>query len=541
MRKGIHALAVWLGFGLWAVAVQAQSDGITEQLRQRLQSDMTGEAIQVANGPLGSAVAVSRFYAQRDYRPAWLAGERPTAPAAALVGILEKADQDGLRPADYHVSYLRRALAQFPDGGSPVDLELRLTDAFMTYGSHLLSGRLSQRWGQGRYSLTPRSMDLAAVLQETLAAGSLQQTLANLASPHPEYARLRAALERYRRIARAGGWPAIDPGPKLVWGARGERVAQLQTRLRVTGDLEPGPAAPASEAVFDLALETAVKRFQRRHGLLVDGVVGANTLAALNVDAEQRVRQIELNMERWRWLPEDLGRRHILVNIPGFEMSVVEDGRPVMEVPVIVGRSKRPTPVFSAQMSYLVLSPYWNVPETIALEDKLPLLRQDPYALFREGIHVYDVRTGLGVDPGQVNWRAVGKGNFPYRLRQDPGRGNALGSIKFMFPNPWDIYLHDTSSRHLFERSRRMFSSGCVRVAKPYELAEYLLRDDPRWTRQAIEKVARGGRERSVTLRERIPVHLLYWTVRAEEDGTVQFLDDIYQRDESLARAMSSS
>ncbi len=540
MRMGVHALAIWIAVGLWAVAAQAQTGGMAELLRQRLQVDTTRETVHVVGGPLSSPMAVSRFYAQRNYRPAWLEDGRSLA--TTLVAILEKAEQDGLRIEDYHTRSLRLGLDDMAAGnGLSVDLELRLTDAFMTYGAHLLSGRLPQHWGQGRFSLTPRRMDLAVVLQEALSDGSLLQALANLASPHPEYGRLRAALERYREIAQAGGWPTIDPGPKLVRGDHGQRVARLQARLRVSGDLEPEPPIPAGEAVFDLALEVAVKRFQRRHGLLADGVVGANTLAALNVDAHQRVRQIELNMERWRWLPEDLGRRHILVNIPGFDMRVVEDGRPVMEVPVIVGRSKRPTPIFTAKISYLVLSPYWYVPETIALEDKLPLLRRDPYALFREGIHVYDARTGVGVDPGQVDWKAVGKGNFPYRLRQNPGRSNALGSIKFMFPNPWDIYLHDTSSRHLFGRSRRMFSSGCVRVAKPYELAEYLLRDDPRWSRRAIENAARGGRERSVTLREKIPVHLLYWTVRAEEDGTVRFLDDIYDRDISLARALSSS
>jgi murein L,D-transpeptidase YcbB/YkuD len=297
------------------------------------------------------------------------------------------------------------------------------------------------------------------------------------------------------------------------------------------------PGVSGNDYLFDNALSEAVKRFQRRHGLLEDGVVGGRTLAALNVPVSERVRQIELNLERLRGLPESLGQRYILVNIPDFRMRVVEGDENVLDAEVIVGQPKRPTPVFSGNMSYLVMSPRWHVPYSIAVKDKLPLLRRDPYALYRQGIHIF-AANGREVNPGMINWHGVSRRNFPFHLRQEPGSRNALGRIKFIFPNPHQVYLHDTPQTHLFGRSERAFSSGCVRVSKPVELAEYLLKQDPGWSRKKIVSVSEGKHERHVNLPESIPIHLLYWTAWVSEDGVVNFRRDIYGHDKGLAKVL---
>ncbi len=268
--------------------------------------------------------------------------------------------------------------------------------------------------------------------------------------------------------------------------------------------------------------------------------MGPATLDALNVPVNKRLRQIELNMERWRWLPRNLGKRYILVNIAGFSLDVYEDNRHMMDMRVVVGRQYRRTPVFSKDMTYLVISPYWHIPPNIALKDKLPLIRKNPGYLEQERIRVFH---GAGaemreIDAKTVDWATITGRNFSYRLRQDPGPFNALGRVKFMFPNKYNVYLHDTPSQELFAKTVRTFSSGCIRIEKPIELAEYLLKDYPEWTRERILSTADRRIERTVQIKKPLPVHLLYWTAWIDRDGRMQFRNDIYKRDELLDRAL---
>ena len=268
--------------------------------------------------------------------------------------------------------------------------------------------------------------------------------------------------------------------------------------------------------------------------------MSAATRAELNVSVERRVEQLELNLERWRWLPQDLGRRHIIVNIAAFELEVVEDEAVVLAMRVVVGRPYHNTPVFSDTMRYIVLNPYWEVPRKIAVQEILPRIKRDPSYLAREKLRVFK---GWGleareVDPATVNWSAITPANFPFRLRQDPGPLNALGRVKFVFPNKFNVYLHDTPSRQLFEKTQRDFSHGCIRIQKPIDLAVYLLRQDPRWNRDALLRALDKAVDRSVPLPEPIPIHLLYWTAWADGDGTIQFRPDIYGWDAPLLGAM---
>ena len=270
------------------------------------------------------------------------------------------------------------------------------------------------------------------------------------------------------------------------------------------------------------------------------GRVGPATLAALNVSSADRVDQILLNMERWRWLPQDLGTRHIIVNIADFKLQVMENGQPVLNMKIIVGKGYRRTPVFSDKITYLVLNPSWLIPHEIAVKDKLPLVRKDPEYFTKQNIRVF---RGWGAESREinsktVNWSAVTPQTFPYRLRQDPGPENALGRIKFMFPNRFNIYIHDTPYRTLFHKASRTFSSGCIRIEKPLELAAYVLKPDSRWHPDAIRAALEQGEERTIPLPEPIPVHLLYWTVFVDPTGNLQFRPDIYNRDKRLSDAL---
>ena len=312
----------------------------------------------------------------------------------------------------------------------------------------------------------------------------------------------------------------------------------MRRRLALTGDCIAG--CEDSSTVFDTALVVAVQHFQKRHGLTADGAVGAKTTAAMNVPARERAQQIRLNMERWRWLPQDLGTRYILVNIAGFELDVVEAGQITKTTRVVVGKSFRRTPVFSDRMSYIVLNPYWNVPRKLAVQDILPQIRKDPDYLSKQGIRVYRGwgDSKVSVDPQSVDWSSVSGSTFPFWLRQDPGPLNALGQVKFMFPNEFNIYLHDTPHREMFAKEERSFSSGCIRVENAVELAEFLLKDDPRWTSETVEKALREDVDKTITLMGTVDVHLLYWTAWVTDDGTLNFRNDIYERDRLLAEAM---
>jgi murein L,D-transpeptidase YcbB/YkuD len=306
------------------------------------------------------------------------------------------------------------------------------------------------------------------------------------------------------------------------------------------GDLRnPGP--PGEPDVFDEALAAAVKRFQSRNGLEADGVVGPQTLAVLNIKVGQRIRQVELNLERWRWLPESLGDRYISVNTADFMLHVVEDRRTVLSMPVVVGNPERRTPVFSSQMSHIVVNPDWTVPFTIAVEDILPKAIAAPDYFDKRGISVYwgwDEKAPP-IDPRHVDWRAYGVNNFPFRFVQAPGPTNALGHFKFMFHNKFAVYLHDTPHRAHFDRVERDFSSGCIRLSDAPALAEYLLRDDPDWPARRLRSLLAEDESRVIRIKHPMRVHLLYMTAWVDEEGTLQFRRDIYDRDVDLARALA--
>ena len=343
---------------------------------------------------------------------------------------------------------------------------------------------------------------------------------------------LETALSQYRQLAAQGGWPPVPGGPALHEGDRNDRVPLLRKRLVASTDL--ATTADLGDH-FDGVLKEAVQRFQTRHGLTADGTVGAGTLTELNVPITERIRQLAASLERCQPLPTVLEHRHILVNIADFSLKLYEDGKPVLSMPVIVGKTYRQTPVFNGRISSLVLNPTWEVPHSIATKDILPKIKKNPGYLSQMHLRVFQGWNGTAeIDPATINWASLSATHFPYRLRQDPGPANALGRVKFLFPNPYDVYLHDTPSRELFQKDARTFSSGCIRIAKPLDLAVYLLQGTKLNSMDALNAAISREKTQQIIIPSPIAVHIVYMTAWVDREGIIQFRSDIYNRDPAL-------
>jgi murein L,D-transpeptidase YcbB/YkuD len=401
-----------------------------------------------------------------------------------------------------------------------------------------LGGRVNPEKIHPEWEVASPETDLVRLLNATLNTSRVRQLVERLHPPYDGFRGMRQALARYRRIADAGGWDTIPGDARLERGMENAAVARLRRRLVRSGDLTA--IQHFNPFLFDRPLARAVEAFQVRHGIAPDGVVGPQTRRALNVPVEARIRQLAINMERWRWVPRDLGPRYIMVNIADYSLTAFAEARPRLTMRVIVGRAYRKTPVFSENMTYLVLNPYWEIPPTLALQDVLPKIRKDPDYMPRQGIRLlsgWDAGA-RELDRSAIDWAQVQAGYFGLRLRQDPGPRNALGRIKFMLPNKHAVYLHDTPARGQFDALARGFSSGCIRVEDPIGLAAFVLDAPRKWNAQSLQKAIASGKRRVVKLTRPLPVHILYWTAWADAAGTVHFREDIYARDAALIKAL---
>jgi L,D-transpeptidase YcbB len=489
----------------------------------------------IAGETLAQWTALRSFYSLRQNRPAWLTGNTPTADAKLLIDMLSAADKEGLRPADYHIPVL--TTGQLPAN----ERELLLTDAALRYAHDQLTGRFEPRQMDPAWFIAPPvAPDIAGALQTALESHQLAQWLDTLPPPHPAYAQLRTALAHYRELAAQAPWPTIEDGPALKPGAHDARVPVLRQRLERSGELAHDETGDAT--LYDGTLAGAVRTFQLVQGLEADGVVGKATRAALNVSIQQRVHQLQANMERWRWLPRQFESPYIRVNMAGFELQVEEHDKPVLSMHVIVGKQLLSTPAFNSRITHIIFNPYWIVPQSIASKEILPILKQDPDYLSRENLQVFDSRSAGAqpIDPADIDWSQYTQRHFPFRLRQRPGPHNSLGQVKFLLPNPYDIYLHDTPSRRLFDKSVRALSHGCIRIQKPNELAEYLLRGSAKWNPEAIAAAIARQVTHTVTLPQSTSVYMLYFTAWVDSEGVVQFRDDIYARDVKLAQTFEN-
>jgi murein L,D-transpeptidase YcbB/YkuD len=484
---------------------------------------------------------VVRFYEARHFLPVWGDDSKGRRRARELVEALGEAGSYGLNPDDYPVEAIEDwKPVPGPSGArDAATRELFLTYVFLTYARHLAEGRVNPAAVDKDWHIAPRRLDLVRVLMRAVTEDDVAGTLRRLNPYHPEYVRLEAALGFYRRNEAAGGWPPVAGRFRVELGDTSEKVAEVRRFLAATGDLSAaGVRTDSTAAVFDSTLDVAVRRFQARHGLLVDGIVGRRTVAQMEVPIADRVRTMVLNLERWRWLPDSLGTRYVMVNVPAFRLEAEDNGRPVLSMRVVAGSEYKPTPAFADRITYIDLNPRWYVPRSIATEEILPKLEEEPDYLTSRSITVLD-HDNDAVNPDSVDWASVDTTDFPYRFRQEAGPRNPLGTIKFMFPNEYSVYLHDTSEPHLFDRAKRDLSHGCVRIEKPLDFAVYLLQGQGDWTKEKLKELIKSGKRRQLNLEHPMPVYLLYWTAFVDADGTVEFRRDLYGHDAKLNRLLS--
>jgi murein L,D-transpeptidase YcbB/YkuD len=554
LKKGAGFLAVGHLLLTTVILSRAAATDWGIEAAGRMQQWLTPHSMTVAQGCSGqnpdSCADLIRFYQHRRFQLAWV-GPNGLSPEGVLaMGAIRQAGSHGLLPSDYGQSWLDLLLddlkAMPPNGGTTksetyIQLDLAMTDMILRYAYHRTMGRTSPDLRvYGKQANVGQCRDLAGDLADMLTRGRLGDFLEALGPRSAGYQALQKSLARYKKNQSEGGWSVIDDGPDLRSGDCGPRVAQLKNRL---APLRTAPfASEWIHACFDDRLATEVKQFQRRHGLKEDGVAGANTLRAMNIPIGHRIRQIRLNLERWRWLPENPGSSYIRVNIPASHVHIVEAGKVVKTMRAVVGRKRRPTPALSSTLTHLEINPYWNVPSRIARLDLLPKIQENPGYLVRQNFRVFDSwdEDAQEIDPYTIDWSSYSKAHLPFRLRQEPDPRNALGRVKFMFPNEFSVYIHDTPSKSLFNRSSRHLSSGCVRLEKPLELLTYLLKRQD-WNDARLSKLVASKRRQVVVLKRPVPVYLVYLTAWVEENGEIHFRDDIYGHDQQLLAAMDEA
>jgi murein L,D-transpeptidase YcbB/YkuD len=457
--------------------------------------------------------------------------------------VLHNVYREGLNPEDYHLSAIEKLADKIilSDEAEVVDvarLELLLTDAFLLLSAHLAAGKTDAETTDLQWKASRRviNIDWEQFIDSTIRNNRIIENLHKLTPSHRDYSNLKKALEEYRQIEEKGGWDRfITVLPKLEQGMWYPDIALLRKRLAIT----QGNIADTTDDnnLFDHSLYEQVILFQLRNGLAADGVVGKATIEAMNIPVEDRIATIKANLERWRWLSDDLGERYIKVNIANFELQVIEKDDMVFSTKAIVGRTIRKTPVFSSIMTYLVLNPDWTVPPTILNTDIIPSVISNPDYLAEKNLKILRI-DGTEVDPSSIDWLQMVTAGFPYRIYQEPGPDNALGRVKFMFPNQYSVYIHDTPDHNLFRRTDRSLSSGCIRVNNSLDLAAWLMKDSPAWTPAQIKNVIDQGKEQTVSLAKPIRVHIVYLTAWANDDGLVYFGKDIYELDQPLLAAL---
>ena len=476
---------------------------------------------------------LARFYEARKYQPVWT----KLVMVTQLIQAVEESSDDGLNPADYHLAEIRRYYRDsLVNSNKKACYDILLSDAFLTLAAHLRYGKVDPESLDPNWNITnnQKRRVFEQKLQHAIVSEHVGAVLAEFRPKDLKYEQLKRGLARYRIIASGGGWPLLENGVAMKVGVRDGRIPKLRQRLKVSGDI--GLASADTSTVYGEEIAGAVRRFQQRNALDADGVVGINTLRTLNIPVERRIEQIRLNLERYRWFLSDLEPACVIVNIAGFNLQYIENNQPRWSTRVIVGLPVRETPVFKADMQYIIFNPQWVIPPTILAKDALPALHKSTSYLKQKKLRIID-RNGSVVNPASVNWSASSPTNFPYLLQQTSGDQGALGRIKFVLPNRHIVYLHDTPTKDLFEKSSRAFSSGCIRVENPVDLAELVLRDSVRWSASKIRAIIHKEKTKTVFLEKPMPVFILYLTVEPKGEA-LHFMPDLYNRDDIVLKAL---
>lgn len=468
------------------------------------------------------------FYGERHFEPLWLTaaadGSESFSPAALkIIDVFKAAASEGFRPSDYLTPAIELASAG-TDPARLADLETAFSAATLRYAHDAYMGRVAPETVSANIDPETKRLDAAALLVKLASSDAPDKVLAGLDPLDPEFAALKAALAKLNGNGEGGEAIVIPAGKTLKPGMKDARLDLLRQRLKV-----PAPAEDAE--TYDPDLVAAVTDFQTSLGIAADGIVGPATLAALNNGGTISREDIIANMERWRWLPQDLGELHVLVNIPEFRVSVVDNGVTAYSTRVVVGKPATPTPVFSNSIKNIVVNPYWNVPTSIVAKEIAPHMLANPGYLDSQNMEI--VSGARVIDASAIDWASVTQSNWRYSIRQRPGGGNALGEVKFLFPNDHDVYLHDTPSKSLFGSAVRAYSHGCVRVQHPMDFADALLKSQPNLNASVLESMF-GPKERWVNLKTHVPVHIAYFTVRADASGVLRSYADIYGHNRKL-------
>ncbi|WP_181306494.1 murein L,D-transpeptidase [Rufibacter sp. XAAS-G3-1] len=483
------------------------------------------------------------FYRERQYRFAWFKDGELVPQAFKFVEVIKRAHEEGLDPKDYvrkDLTQMFQALEQAK--GDSVrhklqeELDVTLTASYFNYASDFYRGTVDPRSVDNiDWAVKKNKIKLHKALQTILKERESRYPYYEFEALHTGYIRLREALKQYRLVKQQGGWPKVQLETKMLKPGD-SATAVLTLRHRILG--KPGDNSPQSR-IYDPALATAVKSFQIRHGLKPDGVVGGETLRVMNIPIEERIDQIIINMERWRWVPKRFEDKYVFINIPEYMLHVYEKEKEVLSMKVVVGKEMHATPVFSDKLEYIVFYPYWNVTPQILAEEIAPAQARNPNYLASNDMElVKDIGNNKVevLSPSSVDWYSVDE-KFKYRVRQRPGSKNPLGFVKFIFPNEHNVYFHDTPADHLFNQTERGFSHGCIRIEKPFEMAQYLLKDQKQWTPSAIQAAMHGGQEKYVNLSAKVPVYIVYFTAWVDDNGAIHFRDDIYNHDRDLEMA----
>ncbi len=488
---------------------------------------------------------LQKFYEPAGYAPAWIQGSQPSPQALSLIAIFKDAWKKGLEPEDYDASHWDERIRSLQGSANgPASFDVALTVSTMRYVSDLRIGRINPQHFKFGLSVEQKKYDLAQFLRDRIMTSSNLQTVFDAVEPpFPGYRRTEQALANYIELARTDQREELPAVTKpIAPGQPYPGVPRLVRFLRLVGDLPLDATLGEDSQTYNGPLVDAVKRFQRRHGLDDDGRLGPATIKQMNVPLQDRVRQLQLTLERWRWLPAEFSAPPIIVNIPDFRLRALDENNNVtIDMRVVVGKAMRTqTPVFSRDMTYVVLRPYWNVPPSILRSEIIPNIQRDRGYLARKRYEVatYDGKVVTAGDVSDDVLAQLRAGKL--MVRQKPGATNALGLVKLMFPNEFNVYLHSTPSQELFSRSRRDFSHGCIRVEKPAELAAWTLRNNPGWTLERVREGMQNGKDDvTVSLSKKIPVFIVYGTALAYQNGEVHFSDDIYGHDAQLAAALA--
>jgi murein L,D-transpeptidase YcbB/YkuD len=489
----------------------------------------------LADAPVGQRASIASFFASRQFAPFWTAPD--TDRAAVLIAALENSGAQGLVPRRYGAGSLSMAF-DAPEGSDGAR-EVAAMTAYLRYASDLSSGMLDPSVINSEITRKPQK-PAPALLLARLDTEPLPDVLASLEPTDPDYRRLVDEKLRLESLVQTASWgPEVPDGPTLHPGETGPRISELRMRLARLGYI--APSGEAADPRFDDTLTQAVERFQSDYGLAADGVVGSMTLSAINAPTATRLAQVVVNLERMRWMPHDLGERYLFVNIPDFTVRLIDGGETTWQSKVVVGKAHvTETPEFSGVVSYMVVNPTWHIPDSIAIRDYLPKLQRDPMVLKRQNIRLL-TRGGTEINPKLVDFTQYTPENFPFRIKQRPNDDNALGQVKFMFPNEHSVYMHDTPHKELFPRDVRAFSNGCIRLEKPVELAEILLTGQVSDPAASYQEIVATKKERRVNLDRSIPVHIVYRSVWFDEGGEVRYRADVYGRDAQVLEALEAA